>query len=130
MEIFKRQWGVPYARTMIFPENIGPTDTLALLKEYNFQGTITRRISRQMASETRAGVPICTPPSWSIPTSPCWAEADPKSEPYPFDFFIGQPVLRYTHKDSLQLGINAFDPTADYINSLQGKVEWQSIDSS
>ena len=25
---------------MIFPENIAPTDTLSLLKEYNFQGTI------------------------------------------------------------------------------------------
>jgi hypothetical protein len=128
MEIFKSLTGVPYARTMIFPENIAPTDTLSLLKEYNFQGTINSQDYPVDGQRDTGWSSYMYPAELAYANFAVLGRTGPKSEPYPFDFFIGQPVLLYTHKDLFNTGINAFDPTADYINSLQGKVEWQSID--
>jgi hypothetical protein len=128
MEIFKRQSGVPYARTMIFPENIGPTDTLTLLKEYNFQGTINSQDFPADGQRDKTWSSYMYPAELIYSDFAVVGRNGPKSDPYPFDFFIGQPVLLYTHKDFFDSGINAFDPIADYINGLQGKVEWQSID--
>jgi hypothetical protein len=128
MEIFKSLTGVPYAHTMIFPENIAPTDTLSLLKEYNFQGTINSQDYPIDGQRDTGWSSYMYPAELAYANFAVLGRAGPKSEPYPFDLFIGQPVLLYTHKDFFNAGINAFDSTADYINSLHGKVEWQSID--
>lgn len=49
--------------------------------------------------------------------------------PYPFLFFLGKPVLEYDHIERFAKGIDAYNPYADAINSVQGgKVEWRSLD--
>jgi hypothetical protein len=136
MESFTRNTGIPYGKVMIFPLGIAPEATLALLKKYNFNITVngkdipleatrSRRYSFNMypanmdyanfASVVRR--PYLTPP----PSS------EFSSKSYIFDFFLGKPVLAYTHEDYFRGNIAAFNPVADAINSV-GRVEWQSLD--
>jgi hypothetical protein len=129
MDTFTQTYGIPYARAMVFPYNISPTQTLIYLKQQNYQATLNS--SNVPLGETLSRTPF----SYMYP-----AEMDygnfavilrygAEYAPYPFDFFIGKPVFQYVHVDYFQkFGIGRFDAMADAMNAMPGKVEWRSID--
>lgn len=128
MEAFQHTTGVPFARAMIFPSNIAPADTLTLLKEYNFQATINSRDYPLGVQRTTTWDSYMYQAELSYKNFAVMDRTGPRTDPYAFSLFIGQPILLYVHKDFFGNNMGAFDPVADHINGLQGKVEWQSLD--
>ncbi|MEO8285678.1 MAG: CARDB domain-containing protein [Chloroflexota bacterium] len=128
MEAFTRITGIPFAQTMIFPENIAPAETLTLLKEYNYQATINSQDFPLDGQRTANWDSYMYPAELSYNNLALFGRSAPKNEPYPFTLFLGQPVLLYAHKDFFNPGINSFSPVADYINGLKANVEWKSLD--
>jgi hypothetical protein len=46
---------------------------------------------------------------------------------YIFDLFLNRPVVLYSHQGLFSKGMDAFNPIAEEINGLCGKVEWRSL---
>ncbi len=130
--------GIPFGEVMVFPYNISPEPTLALLKKYNYLATVN-------AWDMPLGA--IKPADWDYGMYPAnmdyanfaslfrrdpgtYQPFRPKVQPFIFDLFIGKPALFYSHAGSTQLfesGIDAFDPVADEVNLLSGGVEWRSL---
>jgi hypothetical protein len=129
--------GVPFSRVMIFPFGISPSPTLKILKKYNYLATINGSSTKE--------VPIGSayPSDWDFRMRPaCMSfEYFPSVLRYSyiyyvenyfyrnvFDLFIDKPHLLFSHHHQLfQSGIDAFNSTADSINSITGGVEWRDL---
>jgi len=128
MEAHARYTGIPYAPVMIFPWNISPTETLTLLKQYNFQATINSLDYPLGTQRSRAWDSHMYPAELDYSNFAVIGRFHPDYAPYPFDLFIDRPVFLYQHKGFFNEGIGAFNRVADTINGLYGEVEWQSLD--
>lgn len=128
MEAHKHQTGIPYAPVMIFPYNIGPEQTLALLKRYNFQGTINSRDYPIDMERNETWDAYMYPAELAYNNLAVIGRTGPQKRAYPFNLFIDQPVFMYVHKDFFS-DMQAFNTFADTINNAEGAVEWQSIDA-
>jgi hypothetical protein len=128
MEAHARQTGIPYAPVMIFPYNIAPRRTLALLKRYNYQGTINSQDYPIDMERSEAWDAYMYPAELAYSNIAVIGRTGPQKRAYPFNLFIDQPVFMYVHKDFFS-DIQAFNGIADAINNAEGDVEWQSIDA-
>jgi len=135
MREFTRLTGIPCADVMIFPCGISLSPTLEILKSYNYNATINGQLQ-----------PYLLLPEDDISNYDynmrqmnlnfgSFASTSRKSFQYGwmgensfFDFFIDKPKFIYGHCSCFSSGINAFNPIADKINNIYGKVEWKSID--
>ncbi|MCL5433014.1 MAG: hypothetical protein M1524_02765 [Patescibacteria group bacterium] len=132
--MLRQTTGLNYSPIMIFPYNISPTETLRLLKKYNFQSTIN---SVDVPLETTASR------AWDVYMYPMeldygnfavrkrHAAGDGECIKCIFDLFIDKSTFLYTHASFFTgnpLGITRFNSQADAINSLTGGVEWNSLD--
>jgi len=128
MEAHGQYTGIPYARVMIFPYNISPAETLTLLKQYNFQATINTQDFPLGGRRTRAWDSYMYPAELDYNNFAVISASEPEIAPYPFDLFIDRPVFLCGHVGFFNEGIGAFNPVADAVNGLYGKVEWRSLD--
>jgi len=136
MEAFAQTTGISFGRIMIFPYGIAPEATLALLKKYNFNITVNgkdvpldaTRSGRYSFNMYPANMDYA---NFASVVRRLYFEPPPSSSPafksHIFDFFVGRPVLAYTHENYFRGNIGAFNPVADVINRV-GRVEWQSLD--
>lgn len=131
MDAFQAKTGVAYSRVMIFPQGIAPEPTLAALKRYNF-----------LATANSENVPMGDSP----PSDPLFYLGNttlrfadfPSVRRYPGEWpveqlrlavnaFLGNPLLFYGHEDLFQNGIDAFDETADVVNTIVPDVAWKDL---
>jgi hypothetical protein len=131
MDEFRKQTGIPYDRVMVFPHSIAPENTLAVLKTYNFLGTINS-----------SNVPMdrLTPPLLSFSLRPVTMSfgdfpslrRNPAPVPVSKSFiainaFLGNPLLFYCHQNYFADGIDRFDLVADSVNDSQPGTQWRSL---
>ena len=129
LQTFSQDTGVPYGPIMVFPFGISPLDTLGLLKKYNFQATINSSDVPLDTPSTRNWDAYMYPAELAYNNFAVILRYGTGQSPYPFLFFLGKPVLEYDHIERFAKGIDAYNPYADAINSVQGgKVEWRSLD--
>jgi hypothetical protein len=130
MAEFSRLTGLAYEHVMVFPNRIAPAKTLALLKKYNFLGTVNGR-----------NVPL-----------DCKAPQKPLFHLRPFtldfenfvslkrskvkrffpakvvtDLFLDYPVLLYEHHGFFRKGPDSFNKIAEMINSIEPSIKWRSL---
>jgi hypothetical protein len=131
MEQFRASTGIDYDWVMVFPHSIGPEDTLAALKTYNYWATVNSSNVPQAAVKS-------TDPAFDLrPVTLSYAGFASFSR-YPVGVpltngllavndFLGNPLFFYTHSNLFSQGINAFDTTADEVNKLEPHTEWRSL---
>jgi len=131
MEKFQELTGVAYDRVFIFPHQIGPTDTLALLKQYNFLATFNGG-NLPLEQETNLD-----PLSYFRPMTLDYANFTSVDRREPVDYssdeslalslFLGNPVLFFEHSILFADGIDAFNDTARRVNQLQPGIRWTGL---
>ncbi len=130
LEKFSELTALNYDRVIVFPHNIAPEKTLALLKQYNF-----------LATANGGNVPLGSP----SPTNPLFyfrtVSTDfanfpslDRTEPAEYtpieialDLYLGNPVLFFEHVLFFSEGLDAFNPTATYVNQLQPDIQWTGL---
>lgn len=138
MEEHQKLTGVPFDQIMIFPFGISPAPTFALLKKYNYLGTIngedvpleTTRPTAWDYGMYQANMDYESFPSLLRRSAGSGIPYTTNYQPFLFDLFIGKPALFYSHAYAGQLfdrGPSAFDDVADHINNLSVPVEWRSL---
>lgn len=129
MQALSARTGIPYAPVMVFPFNISPADTLTLLKQYNYQSTINSLDFPLGSSRSWAWDSYVYPAEMEYNNFAVIKRYGPDTVPYPFELFLDRPAFLYGHPDLFSnRGIGALNPIADSINSINGGVEWRSID--
>jgi hypothetical protein len=139
MERFKELTGIPYDRVMVFPHGISPAATLRSLKTYGFVGTVNA-INVPLEQEHPIGLaaPLRSTTLYENFPSTARYTAEYSFSEYPHDFsvpkeliavnaFLGNPILLYGHHGMFAAGIQAFNETADFVNSIEPAVEWKSL---
>lgn len=130
--------GIPYDKVMIFPWGISPEETLALLKKYNYLGTVNAQdipLDAALPANYDYGMYQTTMDFSNFPMlvrrSPgTYQPFTPMLQTAIFDLFINKPALFYSHAYEGGLfdsGMDEFNPIADQINQLPVEVEWQSL---
>ncbi len=130
LEKFRELTGLNYDQVMVFPHNIAPEKTLALMKNYNF-----------LATSNGGNIPLGTP----APTDPLFYFRNVSTqfanfpsldrlEPSEYsaanialDLYLGNPLLFFEHILYFSDGLDAFNETAAYVNRLQADVQWASL---
>ena len=129
LQAFSKETNIPFGPIMVFPFGISPSDTLGLLKKYNYQATINSSDVPLDAPRAREWDAYMYPAELAYNNFAVLLRYGTGQSPYPFLSFLGKPVLEYDHIERFAKSIEAYNPYADAINSLQwGKVEWRSLD--
>lgn len=137
MELFTAQTDIPYEPVMVFPHAIAPTETLAVLKSYNF-----------LATANSGHVPLGAEP----PSDPTFAFCNlsldyanfasfnrfaPAPDPYApkgrtladiaLDGFLQNPLLFFIHHEFYSEGPQAFNSYAQQVNQQIPEVRWVGL---
>jgi hypothetical protein len=137
MDAFSSKTGLGYERVMVFPHGMAPLLDIQLLDKYNFLATFN--------DETTTPSDLKKPedPLDAIRSVSCKYEGFPIFRRYSpdyvtleklkskiaIDLFLGNPVLLSSHSDMFCDEISAFNKYADFINTIQPKVKWGSLEN-
>lgn len=131
MEQFKNATGLAYDRVMVFPQGIAPSESLGLLKKYNFLATFNGHNVPLGSNELNDPLFSFRPVTLAFENFAS-LDRDPahiKSEAdIAVDLFLGNSLLFYGHHDLFRRGIDAFNETAKIVNSIEPTMEWRSLD--
>jgi len=131
MEKFHQLTNIPYDPVMVFPHSIAPEATLAGLKKYNFVATANSQnvpIGAEAPDDLEFDLRPATLHFANFPSLRRYsAEGSIPQSQLAIDAFLGNPMLFYVHQGFFASGINAFDETADRVNSLVPDTKWQSL---
>lgn len=122
------QTTLPWSRTMVFPYNISPTQTLEYLKRKNFQATIN---SYDLPiGETRTSWDAYIyPAEMNYASFPSIFRQHANDVSYAFDLFLDRPSWGYEHTGVFNTnGISWMNSIADRVNAVNGGVTWKSIE--
>jgi hypothetical protein len=129
LDSLTHETGLPFARSMVFPYNLSPRDTLVYLKQQNFQVTLNSTDVPLGMARTRVWDAHMYAAEMEYANFAVILRYNAGSAPYPFDLFLDRPAWLYEHGGVFQThGIGWFSPIADAVNNLAGTVEWRSID--
>lgn len=131
MARFHQLTGLPYDAVMVFPHSISPQATFAALKHANYLGTANSlNVPTDAAVPTNAEFALRTA-TLDFATFPSLrrysAETDIPHPQLAIDAFLGNPMLFYAHESFFATGIDAFNPTADFVNQVQPNTKWTSL---
>jgi len=129
MERFEELTGLNYDKVMIFPHGIAPERTLGLLKKYNFLATVNDNNVPLDAREPENpffDLRSVTLEYGNFPSFKRYSQERSEFE-IALDLFLDNPLLFYVHQDYFKKGINAFNRTAEVVNSIQPDITWQSL---
>jgi hypothetical protein len=131
MEKFRGLTGIPYDRVMIFPHSIAPESTLEALRKYNYLATVNSSNVPQgsvKASDHLFELRPVTVSFAGLPSISRYSLAAPISQEFiAINEFLDNPLLFYAHSDLFAHGINAFDGTADKVNTIEPDVQWRGL---
>ncbi|MHA1381686.1 MAG: hypothetical protein ACTSRG_25230, partial [Candidatus Helarchaeota archaeon] len=130
MEKFRNLTNLSYDRVMVFPHDIAPAKTLGLLKKYNFLATVNGDNVPLGSDEPRDPLFHLRNVTTRFEDFPSLKRYSPnRSESdIAIDLFLDNPVIFYTHHDFFRKGIDSFNKTAKFINSIQPEIIWQSLE--
>jgi len=129
MEKFKSLTGLDYDKVMIFPHGIAPERTLGLLKKYNFLATVNVNNVPLDAREPEDPFFDLRSVTLKYGNFPSFKRYYPERSEFEIalDLFLDNPLLFYVHQDYFKKGIDAFNKTAEMVNSIQPNIIWQSL---
>lgn len=131
MEKFRGLTGIPYDRVMIFPHSIAPEGTLEALRKYNYLATVNSSNVPQGSvkeSDDLFELRSVTVSFAGLPSISRYSVAAPISQEFiAINEFLDNPLLFYAHSDLFAHGINAFDGTADKVNTIEPDVQWRGL---
>lgn len=127
MEEHKRLTNIPYGKVMVFPHAICPTETLKLLKKYNFNMTVNAQDIPLGATRPKDYVYGMKPANMGYANFALVKRHSCGYQKYMFDLFLDKPLLLYTHHKFFAEGIDTFNLIAKDINDLVGEVKWRSL---
>lgn len=129
MDALTAQTTIPWTKSMVFPYNISPTQTLVYLKEKNFQATLNSTDIPLGETQLRTWDSHIYPAELGYGNFPVIFRWHAEDAPYAFNFFLDKPGWGYEHSGVFtDNGITWMSPIADRVNALEGEVTWQSID--
>jgi hypothetical protein len=130
MEKFRELTGVSYDRLMVFPHAIAPVKTLGLLKKYGFLSTVNAGnvplggvLPGQVGSESHFEPPLFD----NFVSLNRWSASTVIKDDIVDAISKGKPLLFYVHHEFFEIGIDAFNPIAEMINSIEPRVQWKSL---
>ncbi len=131
MERFRALTHIPYDPVIIFPHSIAPEATFSALRKSQYLGTAN---SLNVPSDATApdgadfALRTATLRFGDFPSLRRYsAEADIPPAQIAIDAFLGNPILFYAHQAFFASGMDAFDKTADLVNTLQPGTRWGSL---
>ena len=128
MEEFEHMTGLSYSKIMIFPWGISPENTLILLKKYNFNATINAQDVPLEAERGKNYDYSMYQANMNYANFAVIQRRHPVTNGISgaiFDLFIDKPIFYYSHPNEL---FSIDYPLAEEIYSLNGTVEWKSLD--
>jgi hypothetical protein len=129
MEKFRSLTALSYDKVMIFPHGIAPAETLGVLKRYNFIATVNVDNVPLGSHEPLDLLFQLRPVTTRFENFPSLKRYEPKRSraDIAIDLFLDSPLLFYAHHDFFEDGIDAFNETAEIVNSIQPDIIWQSL---
>jgi hypothetical protein len=131
MERFTQLTRLPHDAVMVFPHQIAPEGTLALLKRYNFVATANSRnvpMGQTAPADREFALRAVTVSFANFPSLRRYSvEAPIPASQLAIDSFLGNPELFYAHEGFFAAGIGAFNSVADTVNHLQPDTQWRSL---
>jgi UDP-2-acetamido-3-amino-2,3-dideoxy-glucuronate N-acetyltransferase len=130
MERFRQLTGLDFDPVMIFPHYVPPVGTFGLLKKYNFLMT---------ANSTHIPLQYDPPPDpilylrsvtvhfGNFASAMRHARNDWSAASIALDLFLDNPVLFFEHHSFFRGGTDAFNETAEMVNTLQPNTRWMSL---
>jgi hypothetical protein len=130
MERFRQLTGLDFDPVMIFPHYVPPLGTFGLLKKYNFLMT---------ANSTHIPLNYDPPPDpilylrsvtvhfGNFANAIRHARNDWSAASIALDLFLDNPVLFFEHHSFFRGGMDAFNETAEMVNTLQPDTRWMSL---
>lgn len=131
MERFQALTHISYDRFMVFPHDVAPQETFAVLKRYDFLGTANVANVPLGAKFPADPMFLLRPYTDSyenlLSMSRSSAGAQVPQLETAIQSFLGNPLLLYGHEDLFVEGIGAFNAFADDINRVQPDTKWISL---
>ncbi len=141
MEVFHKKTNIPYDKVMVFPHGIAPKETLSILNRYGFIATFNgtnvpldepayNSAQSQLRSVT---ISYSNFPSYSrhgLSRSYSYdsnVDVEHIKSMIATDFFLGNPIVFYTHQDFFYNSIESFNIIAKLVNSFDQEVRWTSL---
>ncbi len=130
MERFRQLTGLDFDPVMVFPQYVAPLETFGLLKKYNF--LITSNATNIPLNLEPPPDPVfhlrsitdCYENFTSIMRYPPGARSQADIA---LDLFLDNPVLFFEHHTMFRHGMDAFNRTAEMVNTLQPDTKWTSL---
>jgi len=129
MEKFKELIGILYEKVMVFPHGIALTQTIGLLKKYNFLATVNAGNVPLDSEESEDSMFRSRPITTKFEKFPSLNRYYPSRmrDNIAIDLFLDNPLLFFTHHDFFEDSIDAFNKTAEIVNDIQPDVIWESL---
>jgi hypothetical protein len=130
MEAFASLTGLAFDRVMVFPHGVSPAATIAELKRAGYWAT--SNYSNVPLDESPPMDPVrqarASTDSWSgFPTLRRAYPQNYSEASIAIDLFLGNPVLFMAHQDLFFDGIDAFNRSANMVNTHCPEVQWASL---
>lgn len=130
METFRKLTQLPYDRVMVFPHQIGPAETLATLKKYNFLATVNLvnvALGSQGPTDPLAVLRPVTLAYGNFSSVHRYsAETALSRAEIAVNAFLGNPIFFYAHHDLFEKGIGTFNELARTVNEITPTIHWDS----
>jgi len=134
MEEFKKITGISYDKIMVFPHGIATSNTLSILKKYNFLATANSR--HIPTGITLPGSQLYMLSNYNTfvnnflsikRVKPFTTESRELEYKYAIDLFLNNPIIFYTHHSFFRTGISNFNFTAQVVSSIESEIEWGNL---
>jgi hypothetical protein len=131
MAKFREMTGLEYDAVMVFPHSVSPKATFEELRRHDYLATAN---SLNVPSDSAApegadfALRTATLQFGGIPSLRRYSvETEIPRAQLAIDVFLGNPMLFYAHESFFASGIDAFNKTADVVNSLQPSTQWKGL---
>jgi hypothetical protein len=131
MNAFQTLTNIHFDRVFVFPHNIGECAILGKLKEDNYNATVNSTnvpIGCKRPPDPLFDLRPVTTAYYDFPSILRYpAEVNDRRAVIAVNEFLGNPLFFYIHQGFFARGIDAFDPAADEVNSIEPETEWRSL---
>jgi hypothetical protein len=120
-----------YDRVMVFPHRIAPERTLAVLKQYAFLATANSNNVPLDATAPEDPLFYLRPATLEFANFPSLirysAEVPMPRLELAVNAFLGNPLLFYGHECMFASGVDAFNPIASAVNTIEPQTRWTTL---
>lgn len=131
MNAFQTLTKIHFDRVFVFPHSIGEGAILGKLKEDNYIATVNSTnvpMGCKRPQDPLFDLRPVTTAYYDFPSILRYpAELNDRRALIAVNEFLGNPLFFYVHQDFFARDIDAFDPVADEVNSIEPGTEWRSL---